>query len=300
MNRKKGMENLDKDFIDETNADITDETNAEITDETADNSKEASDPVKDNGTQESGPKMKFCTICGKRKPESARFCPECGRDRYGRSASDPVFIPGNRPAFTPPPPMMNPPYQRTITAPPQNKGIVPALIALIISLVNFFIFGSLFTFLSLPAVIVLSVIAFKRGSDGRVIAIIAIVITVISTVLFAFYIAIAVKLAPDVKYFVEHDKEIIENYEEYGEIPERYKKYQDKKYDKLWSRMGYDDFDDFFGDIVKRYNEASGKYEKNESNSGNKKDTTKKSTSPSTTEATTDFDHSGEDLVVLT
>ena len=288
------MDILDKDFIDETNT--------EITDETVNNEKAASDPVNDNGSQENGPKMKFCTVCGKPKPESARFCPECGRDIYGRSAGDPVFMPGNRPMMSPPP-MMNPPYQRQITAPPKRSGTVPGLIALIISLVNFFIFGSLLTFLTLPAVIVFSVIVFKRGSEGRALAIISIIITIISSVLFAFYIAIVVKIAPDIKYFAEHDKEIVANYEENGEIPERYQKYQDKKYDKIWSRMGYDDFDDFFGDIVKGYRESILKDEKLEANSNDKKDNAKKSTSPSTTEATTetvtDFDHSGEDLVVL-
>jgi len=267
---------LEKDNFDETSDEIIDET-------------------KDN-LNNNEPKMKFCTNCGKPKPENSRFCPECGRDRYGRAAGEPQFIPNSPP---PPQPYRMPYPQQRAAALPKKKGIAPALASLIVSLVNFFVMGSVLTFISLPVVIVLSVIVFKKGYDGKPMAIVAIVISLISALIFAMYIAIAVKLAPDIRYFVNNDREIVENYDKYGEIPEQYHKYADSKYDKLWKRMGYNDFDEFFEFIVDTYRDTVLREDKSDKVSTDD-EKEHSSTSPSTsTEPTTDYDHSGEDLVVL-
>lgn len=269
-------------MIDETSNDIVDETN---------------DPGNGSGN---GPKMKYCPNCGKLKPEASRYCPECGRDRDGKPAGGPQFIPNGapvRPAYGGPQPQY-----RTAAAPvPANKRMGPAIAALIVSIANFIMFGSLFTFISLPAVIILTIIVFRRDLGGKPMALIAVVVSVISAVLFAFYVAIAVKLAPDIKYFADNGREIVENYDKYGEIPERYEKFRESKYDRLWDEMGYDDFDEFFSDVVDIYRRSVMK--ENKPSYSDRKDREKTTgstgTVPSTTEAVTDYDHSGEDLVVL-
>ena len=271
---------MDKDFIDETPAEPVDET-------------------KDSGNyNNNSPRMKYCTYCGRPKPETSRYCPECGRDRYGRAAGEPQFIPNRppvQPAYGAPPPY------RTAPAVPAKKSIGPALAALLVSIANFFIFGSFFTFISLPAVIILTVVVYKKDLGGKPMAIIAIVISIISALIFAFYVAICVKLAPDIKYFAKNGREIVYNYDEYGEIPERYEKYKDSKYDALWKHMGFDDFEDFFSSVVDIYREAVLNEKKPSSKEKKQRENTTgdSGTSPSATEATTDFDHSGEDLVVL-
>ena len=265
---------------------MIDETSKDIVDETGNNSNNNS----------SGPKMKYCTNCGKLKPESAVYCPECGRDRYGRAAGEPQFIP-NRPPYQP---AYGAPYPQQRTAPAEaKKSMGPALAALIVSIGNFFIFGSLLTFISLPAVIVLTAIVYKRDLAGKPITIIAILISLISALIFAFYVAIAVKLTPDIKYFAENDREIIENYDKYGEIPERYEKYRESKYNRLWKHLGYDDFDEFFAAIVDGYRDNVIHEKKYAYVGGGDGEKTTDSSGTTTTEATTDYDHRGEDLVVL-
>ena len=267
----------DKDIIDETNNEPVDETR---------------DPGMNGGNS---PKMKFCTNCGKPKPESSRYCPECGRDRYGRSAGDPQFIQPVRPVYGAPYPQ-----QRTLQQPPK-KLIGHSLAALIVSLVNFFAFGSFLTFITLPVVIILMIIVCKKGYGGKPMAIIALVVSIISAAIFAFYVAIAVKLAPEIRYFADNGREIVENYDRYGEIPERYEKFRDSKYDRLWDEMGYDDFDEFFSDIVDIYRRSVMKEKKPSyaDREDREKTTGSTGTEPKTTEPSTDYDHSGEDLVVL-
>ena len=269
-------------MIDETSNDIVDETN-------------------DSGSGNNNePKMKYCPNCGKLKPEASRYCPECGRDRYGKSAGEPQFTPNGapvRPAYGGPQPQY-----RTAAAPvPAKNSMGPAIAALIVSIANFVMFGSFLTFVSLPAVIILTIIVFRRDLGGKPMAVVAVVISVISAVLFAFYIAIAVKLAPDIKYFYNHDREIVENYDKYGEVPERFEKYRESKYDKIWKKWGYDSFDEFFAFFVDMYRDDI-LHEKKYAyvGTGDKEDTAGSTgTVPSTTEAETDYDHSGEDLVVL-
>ena len=296
------------DFIDETSADIVDET-------------------KDNNNNNNAPKMKYCPHCGKLKPETARFCPECGRDRSGNSASD--IQHGRQNAYGTPggyqPAYAGQPVRGAAVQTQKNSGFSEGLVALIVSLVNFFMFGSLLSFISVPVVLIFAIIALKRGNSGRIMAVISIIVSILSALIFAFYVAVIVKLAPEIKYFADHDKEIIAEYYETGEIPERYEKFRDKKYDKIWSNLGYDDFDDFFGDIIGEYRDSvyddeDDWYDKGGKKTGKEKTTKEKTTKEKTTKEKTtkekttkekttksqqsttgkrSVDRDGEDLVVL-
>ncbi len=292
------------DFIDETSADIVDET-------------------KDNNNNNNGPKMKYCPHCGKLKPETARFCPECGRDRSGNSASD--IQHGRQNAYGTPgggyqPAYAGQPVRGAAVQTQKKSGFGEGLAALIISLVNFFMFGSIFSFISVPVVLIFAIIALKRGNSGRIMAVISIIVSIISALIFALYVAVIVKLAPEIKYFADHDKEIIAEYYETGEIPERYEKFRDKKYDKIWKNLGYDDFDDFFGYIIGEYRDSVYDDEDDWYDKGGKKTVKEKTTKETTTKEKTtkekntkekttksqqsttgkrSVDRNGEDLVVL-
>jgi len=275
---------VEKDFIDETQKDIVDETSA----------------VSGSGK---GPDMKYCPNCGKLKPATSRFCPECGKDRYGNGAGggfqQQAPYGGMRPAYAGQP-------MRTAAVPQENTGTGVAIVALVISLVNFFIFASFLSFMAVPAVFIFAIIALKRKNGGKAMAIISMIIAIISAAIFAFYVVLIVKLVPDIKYFADHDKEIVAEYERTGEAPEHFDKYKASKYDKLWESMGYDDFDDFFGYIVEEYKKEVVKEKPDyfgESKS-KRKTKTKTKKAQATTEEDTEEEYvtekSGEDLVVLT
>lgn len=275
-------------MIDETSDTIIDETNPS-----------------GNNSNNNGPKMKFCPHCGKLKPENARFCPECGRDRSGSSASD--IGRGRQMPYSPAP---TPAYAGQAPAAAGkttiNQGFGEGITALIISLINFFIFGSFLSFIAVPVTLIFAGISLKKGKAGRVVAIISIIVSIISALLFALYVAIIVKVAPDIKYFADNDKEIIAEYYETGEIPERYEKYRDSKYNIIWKEAGFDDFDDFFGFIVREYRDSvydadDDWYEKN-SRKGSKSKSKTSEDKPDKVQTTTKKNSSirdGEDLVVL-
>lgn len=266
---------MDKDYIYETKDSIVDETQP-------------------SGSSGNNSGMKYCPHCGRPKPASSRFCPECGKDRYGIGAGGGGYqqpqYGAMRPAYAGQP-------MRSPAVPVQRSGTGLAVAALIIALVNFFMFASFLSFMAVPAVLIFSIMALKRKNGGKVMAIVSIVIAIISALIFALYIVIIVKLVPDIKYFAEHDKEIVAEYELTGEAPDYFDKYRASKYDSLWKNMGYDDFDDFFGMIIDEYKKSMTKEDPDYFGKSKTKKKIKKS--ETTTETTTEYKRDSEDLVVL-
>ncbi len=137
--------------------------------------------------------------------------------------------------------------------PNENIGWGFAIAAIVTALVNMVIFKNIFTIISAPLCLIFAIICFKKHGRGKGLAIAGIVISVISTLIFAFYVVLIARIVPDVKYFVENDKEIVSEFKENGTIPDRYEKYLEPKFGKYWKIMGYDSFNEFFSDFVKGY-----------------------------------------------
>lgn len=130
----------------------------------------------------------------------------------------------------------------------RSKGF--AIAAFVIALVNLILCSCSLTIIAVPLSLIFAIITLAGHRGGKVFAIISIVISVISSVIFAFSVAFIVKLIPDFEYFVEHENQIVSEYNETGEVPEYYQKYEDPKFDKYWSAFGYENFNSFFGDFI--------------------------------------------------
>lgn len=178
----------------------------------------------------------------------------------------------------------------------QRTGL--AIAAFCISLINFIIFKSVLSFIAVPISLIMAIVSLKRKRGGKLFSIIAIVVSSLSTILFVFYAMIMVKIYPDIKYLTDNFTSITSEYEENGTIPEYYDKYRTPEYDDYWKQLGVNSFDEFFEYIMKRFNVT---YEKGTVDNS-KNDSVSSTTQESSTSAATsvsDYDHSGEELVVL-
>jgi hypothetical protein len=279
------MDNNDKDYIDETSSDIIDETS------TTDNNNDDSELTE----------MKSCRYCGTLTPTDRKYCVNCGRDELGMYKDNCLQKPAQE-LHQPPVSAYQPPQSARSLA-PQKKRIGFALTALIISGINFLVFSSFLSFIAVPLALIFAIISLAKHHGGKPMAIIAIVLSVISAILFTLYVVIFIKIYPDFKYFVQHDRQIIEEFDQTGEIPEHFQKYNDSKYDAVWKRMGFDNFGKFFEFFVDNYRSTVLKEKKPSTahgftNEDRTTTTTPEGTSPGTTKFY-DYDHSGEDLVVL-
>ncbi len=142
-----------------------------------------------------------------------------------------------------------------------------AVMSLVISLINFLLFGCLFSFVSAPISIILSVISLATHRGGKTMAVAGIIISVISVSLLT-YINIAYKgVMDDWNLFLINAPEYVEDYNQTGEVPDEFSEYFAPEYDKYWSIMGMKDFSEFYMYLIK-YMDSGDSY--NDSNSSSR------------------------------
>lgn len=179
----------------------------------------------------------------------------------------------------------------------QSKGL--AVAAFIIALVNLIFCSCSLSIIAVPLSLIFAIITLVTHRGGKAFAIISIVISVIASVIFAFYVALVVKLTPDLMYFVNHEEQIISEFNETGEVPEYFKKYEEPKFDKYWSAFGYDNFNGFFKDFIEGYRSGQFEVTTEENNGVTVKPSPKNDEEVTTEAATAGSNESGEELVVL-
>lgn len=139
---------------------------------------------------------------------------------------------------------------------PEKKGFGFALTALIVAVINLIICKSIISIITVPLCLVFAIISLAGKRKGKAMAIISIVLSVVSAVIFGFYMYIGIKIMPDMVYFIENSETITEEFEKDGTIPERFEKYREPKFDRYWKKSGYDDFDGFFKDFIRSYKDG--------------------------------------------
>lgn len=178
----------------------------------------------------------------------------------------------------------------------QRTGL--AIAAFCISLINFIVFRSVLSFIAVPVSLIMAIVSLKKRRGGKPFSIIAIVVSSLSTILFAFYVMIMVKIYPDMKYLTDNFTSITSEYKESGAIPEYYDKYRAPEYDDYWKQLGVNSFDEFFEYIMRQFNVTYEKGAAETPTNGGTSATTQESSSTVTTDVS-DYDHSGEELVIL-
>ena len=141
---------------------------------------------------------------------------------------------------------------------PEELKTVLAIASFVISLVNFIFCGFMLSFISAPISIIMGIVSLVKKRGGKVFAILGIVISLISLMIFSFFTSIFIKIYPDMEYFVKNDTQIISEYNATGEIPEQFEKYRSSKYDKYWQAVQCENFDEFFGTFIKAYQQSKG------------------------------------------
>lgn len=192
-----------------------------------------------------------------------------------------------------------PPYynsnRQPMMQPPVRKKTGLAVGAFCAALANFLAFRSILSFICVPIAMIMAIVSLKKHYDAKGLSIAAIIISLLSTVVFAVYVVIGIKLYPEIEYFSENKKAIITEYEKTGTAPEHYDKFRGNEYNFIWSNLGVDDFDDFFDMLMSFYTEKTVK----SSSSTSPKDKDEKTTAPEDTTKNKDINHDGEDLVIL-
>lgn len=135
-----------------------------------------------------------------------------------------------------------------------------AIASFVISIINFIFCAFSCSFILSPVAIILGIVSLVKKQGGKPFAIIGIVISVISLIVFGWFTSIFMKIYPDMEYFIKNDTAIISEFEETGEIPEQFEKYRSPEYDSYWAAMQCDDFDEFFEIFIEIYRQSHNTY----------------------------------------
>ncbi|MBR6791849.1 MAG: DUF4190 domain-containing protein [Ruminococcus sp.] len=105
-----------------------------------------------------------------------------------------------------------------------------------------------------PLSIIFGIIALVKRHGGKPMAIVGVVLSTLAIIAtIALSIFINEKLGPyidDYMKFIQNAPQVIEEYNETGELPDYLEKYRGEEYKEFWQEGGFDDFDDFFSQFV--------------------------------------------------
>lgn len=132
-----------------------------------------------------------------------------------------------------------------------------ATASFVISMVNLIFFKMILSFILVPLSLVFGIMSLVKHQGGKGLAITGIIISTVSLVIFGVFMAIFVKIYPDMEYFIRNDTAIISEFEETGEIPEQFEKYKAPEYDKYWQAFG-GSFEGFFEYFIEIYEQSRG------------------------------------------
>lgn len=157
-------------------------------------------------------------------------------------------------------------YNYNQNFPNVKQPVWAAVTSFVLSLVNI-VFCCCATFVLAPLSIVFGIVSLAKRWAGKGLAIAGIIISSVSVVFMVISVILTNTVFSDfkdiyidvMKFSVNADK-YIEEYQETGEVPEDFQKYRDSKYDYIWERNGYKNFDEVFDTFMKGFMDSYSQY----------------------------------------
>ena len=132
-----------------------------------------------------------------------------------------------------------------------RKPIWAAILSFVMSIANV-VFCCCCTYIAAPVSLVLGIISLAKKWRGTAFAVSGVVISAFTLVFMVVSQVMFGPMSRDISNIIFNSDQYAEEYQETGEIPDEFKKYNDEKYDRYWDILGYDDFEDFFSDMMKK------------------------------------------------
>lgn len=131
-----------------------------------------------------------------------------------------------------------------------QKPVWAAISSFVISILNC-VFCCCFTYVAAPVSLAFGIISLAKKWRGTAFAVSGVVISAFTLIFMVISQVMFGSMSRDISSIMFNSSQYAEEYRETGEIPEEFVKYNDEKYDRYWEIFGYDDFEDFFSDMMK-------------------------------------------------
>ena len=136
---------------------------------------------------------------------------------------------------------------------PKKEPIWAAVTSFVLSLVSLVFCCCCCSYLTLIVSLVFGIISLVNKWRGTGFAVSGIVISAVTIILMVISQVMFGQMGRDMSEIMINSSKYVDEYRETGEIPDEFVKYNDPKYDMYWSIIGYDDFEDFFSDMIGIY-----------------------------------------------
>lgn len=144
----------------------------------------------------------------------------------------------------------NDPYRQFYSFNNGQKPIWAAILSFVMSIANM-VFCCCFTYVAAPVSLVFGIVSIAKKWRGTAFAVSGVVISSFTLIFMVISQVMFGPMSRDISNIIFNSDQYVEEYRETGEIPEEFVKYNDEKYDRYWGILGYDDFEDFFSDMMK-------------------------------------------------
>lgn len=134
----------------------------------------------------------------------------------------------------------------------RSNSIGLSIASLVLSLVSLVGCCCGLSFIAAPLSIIFGIVALALHHRGKGMAIAGIIVSAVMTLVTIYGVIAFGGYVKDYFKFIGEAETVIEEYQETGDLPDYLEKYNDEEYRDFWNQNGYDDFDDFFEDVIEQ------------------------------------------------
>ncbi len=133
---------------------------------------------------------------------------------------------------------------------PESGKIGFAVTSLVLGIVAVVLCCCGLGYICAPLSIIFGIISLVKRRGGKGMAITGIILSSITVIVLAIFTVLYGALMKEIIKFSTEAPQIIEQYEETGELPDYLEKYRGEEYDEFWKESGYENFDEFFEELI--------------------------------------------------
>ncbi len=133
---------------------------------------------------------------------------------------------------------------------PESGKIGFAVTSLVLGIVAVVLCCCGLGYICAPLSIIFGIISLVKRRGGKGMAITGIILSSITVIVLAIFTVLYGALMKEIIKFSTEAPQIIEQYEETGELPDYLEKYRGEEYDEFWKEKGYENFDEFFEELI--------------------------------------------------
>lgn len=113
-------------------------------------------------------------------------------------------------------------------------------------------------YIAAPIALILGIISLVKGFGGKGMAIAGVILSAITAIVLIFFTISCAEYIKVYFKFVSEANEVIQEFEETGELPDYLDQFNGEEYKEFWNEAGFEDFSDYFSQVIGQAKASAG------------------------------------------